>query len=114
MQLPKATTVLPREKPVPAARQPTRWEQYAQAKGIQKRKKTRLVWDEVSQSWKPRYGYRRAENDRQRDWMHVVPDNKGRGFGNTLASVYSIRIALSMQIPTPTRSAKRRQRNESA
>ena len=31
---------------IPKAKPPTKWEQYARLKGIQKRKKGRMVWDE--------------------------------------------------------------------
>uniref|UniRef100_A0A8C3AV96 Ribosome biogenesis regulatory protein n=1 Tax=Cyclopterus lumpus TaxID=8103 RepID=A0A8C3AV96_CYCLU len=45
-KLPDQTTPLPREKPPPKPRPPTKWEEFAKLKGIQKRKKTNLVWDE--------------------------------------------------------------------
>ena len=45
-RLPAGTTVIPRFQPVPKPKPPTKWEQYAKAKGITKRKKTKLVWDE--------------------------------------------------------------------
>lgn len=46
-KLPKPAYVLPREKPVPKAKALTKWQQYAKDKGITKKKKTRLVWDEL-------------------------------------------------------------------
>uniref|UniRef100_H2TBQ8 Ribosome biogenesis regulatory protein n=1 Tax=Takifugu rubripes TaxID=31033 RepID=H2TBQ8_TAKRU len=45
--LPEPTTPLPREKPPPKPKPPTKWEQFAKLKGIQKKKKTNLVWDET-------------------------------------------------------------------
>eukprot|EP01102_Stenamoeba_stenopodia_P008761 TRINITY_DN2557_c0_g1_i2.p1 TRINITY_DN2557_c0_g1~~TRINITY_DN2557_c0_g1_i2.p1 ORF type:complete len:289 (+),score=86.50 TRINITY_DN2557_c0_g1_i2:162-1028(+) len=66
--LPAPSTPLPREKPLPKPKAPTRWELFRQAKGIAKRKKERLVWDEVTQEWKPRYGYNRANNEAD-DWV---------------------------------------------
>ncbi|XP_078691094.1 ribosome biogenesis regulatory protein homolog isoform X2 [Branchiostoma floridae x Branchiostoma belcheri] len=74
VKLPETTTVLPREKPIPKAKPPTRWEQYALLKGIQKRKKGRMVWDEESKEWRPRWGYKRA-NDETKDWVIEVPGN---------------------------------------
>ena len=38
---------LPREKPVPKPRPPTKWEKYAREKGINKRKKDKKVWDDI-------------------------------------------------------------------
>uniref|UniRef100_A0A3P9Q6M5 Ribosome biogenesis regulatory protein n=1 Tax=Poecilia reticulata TaxID=8081 RepID=A0A3P9Q6M5_POERE len=46
-KLPEQTTRLPREKPPPKPKPPTKWEQFAKLKGIQKKKKTNLVWDET-------------------------------------------------------------------
>uniref|UniRef100_A0A671YLJ6 Ribosome biogenesis regulatory protein n=1 Tax=Sparus aurata TaxID=8175 RepID=A0A671YLJ6_SPAAU len=47
VKLPDPATPLPREKPPPKAKPPTKWEQFAKLKGIQKKKKTNLVWDET-------------------------------------------------------------------
>lgn len=65
--LPTPTTPLPRAKPVPKDKPLTKWEQFAKLKGIKKTKKTRMVWDEQSQDYKPRFGYKRA-NDSSQDW----------------------------------------------
>lgn len=73
-QLPDPTTVLPREKPVPKAKPPTKWEAYAAKKGIQNKKRGRMLWDEEAKSWKPRYGYKRAD-DEDTDWCKEVPVN---------------------------------------
>lgn len=49
---------------IPAERPETRWEAFAQKKGIRKNKRKRkeLVWDEASQSWKKPWGFRRAND----------------------------------------------------
>jgi regulator of ribosome biosynthesis len=62
-ELPPPTTVLPREKPLPKPRAPTKWEVFAQRKGIQKRKRSNLEWDETTQEWRRRYGYKRVGDD---------------------------------------------------
>jgi len=36
----------------------TRWEEYAAQKGIQKRKRERMIWDEEMKEWRPRYGFK--------------------------------------------------------
>ncbi|KAM6977124.1 ribosome biogenesis regulatory protein homolog [Aplochiton taeniatus] len=72
VKLPEQTTALPREKPPPKAKPPTKWEQFARLKGIQKKKKTNLVWDDVAKEWKRRWGYKRA-NDDTKEWMIEVP-----------------------------------------
>ena len=75
-KLPPTQILLPRFKRIPKPKPPTKWETFAKAKGIQNRKKKKLVWDDVSKSWKPRYGYRRI-NSTNDQWMLEVPDNKG-------------------------------------
>ncbi|XP_056378029.1 ribosome biogenesis regulatory protein homolog [Hyla sarda] len=72
VNLPGPTTRLPREKPVPKPRAPTKWEEFAKLKGIQKKKKTNLVWDEVHKEWRRRWGYKRAK-DGTKDWLIEVP-----------------------------------------
>lgn len=71
-KLPDPTTALPREKPAPKPKPPTKWEQFAKLKGIQKKKKTNLVWDEVHKEWKRRWGYKRAKDD-TKEWLIEVP-----------------------------------------
>ncbi|KAK6126222.1 hypothetical protein DH2020_040043 [Rehmannia glutinosa] len=63
VKLPAPTSKLPREKPLPKPRPPTKWEVFAQKKGIQKRNKEKLVFDEQTGSWKRRHGYDRVNDD---------------------------------------------------
>eukprot|EP01116_Phalansterium_solitarium_P003928 TRINITY_DN14776_c0_g1_i1.p1 TRINITY_DN14776_c0_g1~~TRINITY_DN14776_c0_g1_i1.p1 ORF type:complete len:316 (-),score=129.46 TRINITY_DN14776_c0_g1_i1:123-1043(-) len=59
--LPKAQTVLPREKRIPVPKPPTKWEQFAKLKGITKKKRSRMVYDDaVDGQLRPRWGYGRA------------------------------------------------------
>ncbi|KAI5640730.1 hypothetical protein M9H77_00460 [Catharanthus roseus] len=64
VQLPPPTTKLPRAKPLPKPKPPTRWELFAQKKGIQKRKKDKIVFDEQTGTWKRRHGYDRVNDDK--------------------------------------------------
>ena len=68
--------MLPRAKPVPKEKPMTKWESYAKEKGIQKKKKEKLVWDEVAKEWKPRFGYH-GINQKKEQWMIEVPGNQG-------------------------------------
>jgi len=74
-KLPVRKTELPRQFPCPTKRPPTKWEKYALAKGIQKRKKDKMVFDEVAKEWRPRWGYKRAGGDPtgESDWVLEVP-----------------------------------------
>ncbi|KAH7855413.1 hypothetical protein Vadar_024540 [Vaccinium darrowii] len=61
--LPQPTTRLPREKPLPKKKPPTKWELFAQKKGIVQRKKDKVVFDEQTGTWKRRHGYDRVNDD---------------------------------------------------
>lgn len=74
VKLPHPSSRLPREKPVPEKKGLTKWEQYARAKGINKRKKERMVWDEEKKEWRPRWGYKRVDADSEK-WCLEVPQN---------------------------------------
>ena len=52
-------------KQLPKPRPPTKWEIFAQRKGIQKRKRSKLEFNEQTDDWRRRYGYKRVrdEND---------------------------------------------------
>jgi hypothetical protein len=49
-----------REKPIPQPKKETKWEKFAREKGIKKKKKDRMIWDEPEQEWRPRWGFKRA------------------------------------------------------
>lgn len=48
--------LLPRQNPVPAPQPKTRWQKFAEAQNIHKRKRSRLVWDDAVNDWVPRWG----------------------------------------------------------
>ncbi|GIL88312.1 hypothetical protein Vretifemale_16225, partial [Volvox reticuliferus] len=62
-KLPPPATQLPRALPVPKAKPLTRWQQFAAKKGIVKRKRSKLVYDETTGEWRRRHGYKRANDD---------------------------------------------------
>jgi len=76
LELPEPTTILPRAKPVPKPKPPTKWEQFAKRKGIKSNKdREKLVWDDATRRWVPRYGYKRAKNEEEKNWVEELPDN---------------------------------------
>ncbi|EOD32863.1 hypothetical protein EMIHUDRAFT_364204 [Emiliania huxleyi CCMP1516] len=77
IRLPPPTTQLPREKPLPKPRPQTRWEKFAAEKGIVKKKRSKMVWDEAAGQWAPRYGFGRAnkQDDPLKTWL--VPAKPG-------------------------------------
>jgi len=67
--LPWPQTVLPREKPVPKPKAATKWEQFAKLKGIQKRKKGRMEYDETTGQYLPRWGYKSIKSQQsEAEW----------------------------------------------
>ncbi|GBG74357.1 hypothetical protein CBR_g18768 [Chara braunii] len=67
--LPAPLTRLPREKPLPKPKPPTKWEKFAKTKGIKNRKRSKLVWDENAQEWRRRWGYKRVNDEKD---VHVL------------------------------------------
>eukprot|EP00040_Diaphanoeca_grandis_P000949 m.16991 g.16991 ORF g.16991 m.16991 type:complete len:332 (-) comp11293_c0_seq1:548-1543(-) len=62
-KLPEPSYNLPRAKPVPEKKKQTKWEEYAAGKGIQKKKRSRMILDDATGEYKPRFGYKSANND---------------------------------------------------
>ena len=77
-QLPPPTTVLPREKPLPKPKPLTKWQKFAQEKGIKKRKRSKLEFDEASGDWKRRHGYQRANDEIDVPIIEAKPTDKVR------------------------------------
>ncbi|KAL9597408.1 MAG: hypothetical protein Q9219_005161 [cf. Caloplaca sp. 3 TL-2023] len=79
MTLPPPTTPLPREKPLPTAKEPTKWEKFAAKKGIKdKKKEGKLVFDEETQEWVPKWGYKGKNKEGEQDWIVELDDKKER------------------------------------
>ncbi|KAI0029929.1 RRS1-domain-containing protein [Vararia minispora EC-137] len=74
-QLPPPTTTLPRAKPLPKPKPPTKWEKFARAKGIQKTRKDKKEWDEEKQEWVNRWGWKGKNKEEETQWLSEVPAN---------------------------------------
>ncbi|OAL53210.1 RRS1-domain-containing protein [Pyrenochaeta sp. DS3sAY3a] len=80
--LPAPTTALPREKPIPAAKEPTKWERFAAKKGIKDKKRDgKMVYDEATGDWVPKWGYKGKNKDGENDWLVEVDEKKERQTG---------------------------------
>ncbi|KUI65901.1 Regulator of ribosome biosynthesis [Cytospora mali] len=83
LSLPPVVTSLPREKPLPAVKPPTRWEQFAARKGIKaktKEQRKNLKFNEESGEWEKKWGWK-GPRDReggkvQADWLVEVKPEK--------------------------------------
>ncbi|CAH0579211.1 unnamed protein product [Chrysodeixis includens] len=75
VRLPEPKTVLPRAKPCPKPKALTKWQEFAKAKGITKKKKDKVQWDEQLQKWVPLYGFKKAAAEKEKNWLIEVPQN---------------------------------------
>lgn len=75
IQLPEPTTLLPREKAIPKPKPPTKWEQFAAKKGIKsKAKDGKLVYDEETGEWVPKWGYKGKNKSLDDQWLVELDD----------------------------------------
>ncbi|KAH9942569.1 ribosome biogenesis regulatory protein-domain-containing protein [Amylocystis lapponica] len=72
-KLPSPTTQLPRAKPLPKPKPPTKWEKFAAAKGIQHKRRDKKEWDEERQEWVDRWGWKGANKKEEGQWLTEVP-----------------------------------------
>lgn len=79
-QLPPPTTQIPRSKPLPKPKPPTKWERFAAAKGIQKKVRDKKIWDEEKQEWVNRWGKDGKNKEKEEQWITEVPLNAGMSY----------------------------------
>lgn len=72
--------MLPREKPVPKPKQPTKWERFAKEKGISHKKKETKVWDDDKQDWVRRWGRDGKNKEGENVWLTEVKASAGMSF----------------------------------
>jgi len=78
VELPKPTTILPREKAIPKPKPLTKWEKFRLERGLPARKKrSRMVYDSITDDWVPRWGPgSKKKIEEQSQW---VMNDKGDG-----------------------------------
>lgn len=76
-QLPKPKFILPRAQRLPKPKPLTKWQQFAKEKGIRsdKKRKSKVSWDEQLQKWIPNYGYKRAQAENEKNWLVEVSEH---------------------------------------
>ena len=60
---------------LPKPKEKTKWEVFAEKKGIQKKKKMTRVFDEDLGDWVSTYGRGKRQLEKERDWVRVVKSN---------------------------------------
>lgn len=75
IQLPEPTTQLPREKAIPKEKPLTKWQKFAMKKGIKaKPKDGKMVYDEASGEWVPKWGYKGKNKEMDDQWLVELDD----------------------------------------
>lgn len=98
VQLPLPTTELPREKPLPKPKAPTKWEQFAAKKGIKSKERSgKMVYDEPSGEWVPKWGYKGSNKELDDQWL-VEVDDKVKGTENELIDPRTLKRAERKQL----------------
>ena len=74
--LPETKIQLPRALPIPKPKPLSKWQEFAKKKGIQKRKKGALTFDEDRSEWSARHGKRSSKNKikRENTWIKEWKD----------------------------------------
>ncbi|KAK1143648.1 Rhodanese- sulfurtransferase [Aspergillus melleus] len=102
LTLPSPATVLPRHKPLPTPKPPTKWELFARKKGIgkysakpgaalaDKERRKKMVYDEEKGDWVPRWGYK-GNNKSDDDWLVEVNEKDWKKEEDAAAQGSSIR-----------------------
>ncbi|KAF2092783.1 ribosomal biogenesis regulatory protein [Rhizodiscina lignyota] len=84
IMLPTTSTPLPREKSVPAEKEPTKWERFAAKKGIKAKRndeRANKVYDEEKGEWVAKWGYKGKNKDGENNWLVEVDEKKERASG---------------------------------
>ncbi|KAL7792900.1 ribosomal biogenesis regulatory protein [Trichoderma ceciliae] len=79
LTLPQPATRLPREKPVPQPKPPTKWERFAAKKGIKaktREQRRNLAYDEETGEWKRKWGYQGLNKKGEDEWLVEVDPKK--------------------------------------
>jgi Ribosome biogenesis regulatory protein (RRS1) len=81
VDLPEPKVVVPRAKALPKEKPKTKWEKFREERGLPARKKrSRLVFDEITKDWVPRWGPNSKKKiEGKHEWLLV--DNKGLAEG---------------------------------
>ncbi|KAM0332400.1 hypothetical protein ACHAQA_002680 [Verticillium albo-atrum] len=75
LTLPPPSTPLPRELPVPKAKEPTKWERFAAKRGIKpktREQRKNLAFDEDTGEWARKWGYKGLNKKGENDWLVEV------------------------------------------
>lgn len=93
IKLPKPVVKIPREKPLPAEKPKTRFEEFVEKKGLKFQEKEKKVLDEASGEYRLRYGYKRANDPLAQPIIEVPNSDKSEDPFSKLKQEKKERIA---------------------
>lgn len=114
--------MLPRWKPLPKPKAPTKWELFARKKGIGKyggnlkggaaleERKKNLVYDEESGEWVKKWGYKGKNKQAENEWLVELDDKKAAQEKDGGANV-NVRAESRRERVEKMKRQERRQRN---
>ena len=89
--LPKPILVLPRYLPIPKEKPLTKWEKYRKEKGIQNKKRSRMVYSELAKDWVPRWGKGSAKKIEEQAMKVIGEYNAFKEKGGKMKDFFSRR-----------------------
>lgn len=93
LQLPEPSSELPREKPLPKPKALTKWQKFAAKKGIKPKERAgKMVFDEATGKWAPKWGYNGINKKLDDQWLVEVDDDT-KGTENELIDPRSLNRA---------------------
>ncbi|KAJ5082164.1 regulator of ribosome biosynthesis [Penicillium argentinense] len=123
LNLPAPATAVPRHKPLPTPKPPTKWELFARKKGIgkysnkpgaalaDKERRKKLVYDEASGEWVPRWGYKGKNKAEDDQWLVEVDEKDWKKEEDAAAKGSSIRGLSRAERKQKIKRNERKQRN---
>lgn len=113
VKLPQPTIVLPREKPIPKEKPLTTWEKFRRERGIKKRKRQKMEFDEDTRTWKRRYGadkandinntpimvFKEGSDPTEDPWSIAAREKKEKISWNKNKQTHNLRAAVGDRLP---------------
>lgn len=96
VSLPSKTTVVPRFKVLPSEKMLSKWQKFAKEKGIQKKKRSRMVYDETQEDYVPRWGAYSIKHN-QRKGQAIMEVQRGQDPNVDLFEKQALETQLAKQ-----------------
>jgi len=113
VKLPNPRITIPREKPLPKEKQLTTWEKFRRERGIKKRKRSKMEFDEDTRTWKRRYGadkandinntpimvFKEGQDPTEDPWSQAAREKKDQVAWNKNKQTKNLKAAVGDRLP---------------